>query len=184
MIVRPHRVAAPEPRRVRPRRCGVEDQDPACDTGVCVAVPRRRRRRGAGDGEFARSRRVRGDGVTVPLDAVDAAPSNTKIQGRRYARGHAGPSPEKPGEARHDAAERGPLPDGRQRRGDAAFELFHLFCGEDDARLLVLSFHELRGWEELAGDGAQPDFRDGRRGRPGAALERCRRAADEEACGS
>jgi hypothetical protein len=91
----------------------------------------------------------RGDGVIVPLDAVDAAPSNTKIQGRRYARGHAGPSPEKPGEARHDAAERGPLPDGRQRRGDAAFELFHLFRRQDDARLLVWSFDELWGWLEL-----------------------------------
>ena len=57
--------------------------------------------------------------------------------------------------ARNDAAERGPLPDGRQRRGDAAFELFHLFCGEDDARLLVWSFDELRGWLELAAFVAQ-----------------------------
>ena len=51
--------------------------------------------------------------------------------------------------ARHDAAERGPLPDGRQGRGDAALELFHLFRREDDARLLVWSFCELRGWLEL-----------------------------------
>ena len=31
----------------------------------------------------------------------------------------------------------------KQRRGDAPLELFHLFGGEDDARLLVWSFYEL-----------------------------------------
>ena len=54
-----------------------------------------------------------------------------------------------PALAPDDAAERGPLPDGRQRRGDAALELFHLFGREDDARLLVWSFCELRSWLEL-----------------------------------
>ena len=78
-------------------------------------------------------------------------PRRPARDGRRVEprRGQAGPSPEKTGEARHDAAERGPLPDGRQRRGDAAFELFHLFGREDDARLLMWSFDELRGWLEL-----------------------------------
>ena len=78
-------------------------------------------------------------------------PRRPARDGRRVERrrGQAGPSPEKTGEARHDAAERGPLPDGRQRRGDAALELFHLFGREDDARLLVWSFYELRGWLEL-----------------------------------
>ena len=65
------------------------------------------------------------------------------------SRRHAGVTPEEARERRHDAAERGPLPDGRQRRGDAALELFHLFGREDDARLLVWSFDELRDWLEL-----------------------------------
>ena len=78
-------------------------------------------------------------------------PRRPARDGRRVERrgGHAGVTQEQSGEAGHDAAERGPLPDRRQRRGDTAFELFHLFCGEDDARLLVWSFDELRGWLEL-----------------------------------
>ena len=91
-------------------------------------------------------------------------PRRPARDGRRVERrgGHAGVTQEQSGEARHDAAERGPLPDGRQRRGDAALELFHLFGREDDARLLVwsfdeLSFDELWGWLELQ-----------RRGRAGA----------------
>ena len=78
-------------------------------------------------------------------------PRRPARDGRRVERrcGHAGVTQEQSGEARHDAAERGPLPDGRQRRGDAALELFHLFRRQDDARLLVWSFYELRGWLEL-----------------------------------
>ena len=46
-------------------------------------------------------------------------PRRPARDGRRVERrgGHAGVTQEQSGEARHDAAERGPLPDGRQRRG-------------------------------------------------------------------
>ena len=92
-------------------------------------------------------------------------PRRPARDGRRVEprRGQPRVTQEQSGERRHNAAERGPLPDGRQRRGDAALELFHLFGGEDDARLLVRSFYELWGWLEL------------QRGRAGA---------DEEALGS
>ena len=78
-------------------------------------------------------------------------PCRPARDGRRVERRGGQPrvTPEEPRERRNDAAERGPLPDGRQRRGDAALELFHLFGREDDARLLVWSFYELRGWLEL-----------------------------------
>jgi len=78
-------------------------------------------------------------------------PRRPARDGRRVERRRRQPrvTPEEPRERRNDAAERGPLPDGRQRRGDAAFQLFHLFGREDDARLLVWSFDELRDWLEL-----------------------------------